>query len=166
MPTDETLRAKVNKDADLENRSLFFKSFNVLLLSLGFSIGLSLLFFFLVNSCPSITLKVTIYLSIAVTLALSVVLFLYKTENKTSKIIIGIFIVVLLVLIVMSTIGFYKAFNLSGIFLKEGTKFTSSSRSTILYIPIFMLMQVGFFLIMLQEYKGFVSSGVPSFNPS
>jgi predicted lysophospholipase L1 biosynthesis ABC-type transport system permease subunit len=133
---------------------------------LGISIGLSLLFFFLVNSCPNTTLKATIYISIAVILALSVLLFLYKTENKASKIIIGIFLVALLVLLVMSAIGFHKAFKLSGIFLKEGTKFASSSRSTLLYIPTFMLMQVGFFLIILQEYKGFVSHGVPSFNPS
>jgi hypothetical protein len=64
-------------------------------------------------------------------------------------------------ILVTSVIAFRSAFPLSAVFLKESTKFSSKNRGSLLYIPIFLIILFGFFVMMIQEYRGFVSFGTP-----
>lgn len=95
-------------------------------------------------------LKVTIVLSLVVILALSIVLYLYKTDNTKSKIIIAILLFLLFLVTLASTLAFRSAFSLSAVFLKESTKFSSKNRGTLLYIPIFFSILFGFFILIIQ----------------
>ena len=130
------------------------------------SVGVSILFYIFVECLPWITLKSTIILSLLVLLALSIVLFIYKTEDTKSKILAAIVLCSLFLITLISAIAFRSAFSLSAVFLKESTKFSSKNRGTLLYIPIFLIILFGFLVIIIQEYKGFVSVGTPQFDPA
>lgn len=105
----------------------------------------------------------TIISSLFVLFALAVVLFLYKTTNH-AKVIISILLALLFLVIVISVFLYRKQVGISAIFLNEGTRFTGSKPSTIFYILLFLGLTLGFFIMILLEYKGLISVGTPTFD--
>jgi hypothetical protein len=144
---------------------VFFNSFKVLLICLGVAIGLSILFTILVHCWARPMMWITIISSMVVLLVLAVLLFFYKTSNA-SKIIISIFLALLFIIILASIWLYRKQVGVSAIFLDEGTKFTANKPSTIFYIFLFFALTLGFFSMILLEYKGLISVGAPSFDSS
>lgn len=147
----------------MDSRLVFFNSWNVLVMCLGIAIGLSVLFTIVVNFFPRQIIWVTVIGSLIVLLGLAVVLYAYKTTNNT-KIIISILLALLWIVIAVSIWLYRKQITLSAIFLDEGTKFTANKPSTVFYIFLFLAFSLGFFLMIIYEYSGLVSMGVPSFS--
>lgn len=163
MPTDLALREKIIQNANLTSRLIFFNSYSVLLLCLLFAIGVSILFAFVVHWIPKKMMWITIYSSLAIIVALAVILFVYKTNNP-SKMLIAIVLLVLFIIIAVSVYFQQKQISLAGIFLAEATRFTWSKPSTFFYVFLFLACTLGFFVMLIQEYRGLISVGQPIFD--
>jgi hypothetical protein len=165
MPKSPALRKKIEEDAKLDSRLVFFNSYDVLVLCLLIAIGLSILFVLINHWFARSMVWVTLVGSIIVLLALAVILFLYKTQNP-SKIYLGIALGILSLVVLLSICLYRKQVSIAGVFLKEGTKFTSEMPSNILFVLIFMAFTLGFLLMFIFEYRGLISMGKPTFNKS
>jgi hypothetical protein len=163
MPTDPALKEKVLENANLKSRLLFFNSYSVLVLCLLLAIGLSILFAFVVHCAPKKMMWITIFASLVAIIALAAILFSYKTSNP-GKIYLGILLVVLFIIIAVSVYYQQKQISLAAIFLSEATKFTWSKPSTFFYVLLFMGCTLGFFVMLIQEYRGLISVKAPVFN--
>lgn len=149
MPTDSALNQQITDSAKLDNRNLFFKSFNVLVQCLLYSAALSLLFIILVECFPAVTLTVTIFLSLLVLAGMLVGLFFYSTEFVKTKMIIFIVFLIIFIVIALGTFYHKNLFDLSKVILKESTNFSSESRLTLIYIPICFAFLIGFIMLII-----------------
>jgi hypothetical protein len=163
MPTDPVIREQVTQNAHLDSRLVIFNSYSVLVLCILFSIGLSILFTFVVHCIPKTMVWVTIYTSLVVLIALAAVLFMYKTTHP-GKIILGIILAAVFLIITLHACFYKQEVQIGAIFLQEGTRFTSNKPSTVFYIFLFMACTLGFFFMLIEEYRGFISVGAPSFD--
>lgn len=132
---------------------------------LGIAIGLAIFFTISVHCCARSMMWLTIIGSLVVLLGLAAVLFTYKTTN-ISKTIIGIVLTLLFLIIAVSVWIYRKQVAVAAIFLDEGTKFTGNKPSTMFYIFLFFGLTLGFFVMILWEYKGLISVGAPTFENS
>lgn len=126
------------------------------MLCLLIAIGVSLLFAFTVHCEPKKLMWITIYTSLIIIVALAAILFSYKTNNP-SKILIAIVLLVLFIIIGVSVYFQQKQISLAAIFLAEATRFTWKKTSTFFYVVLFMALTFGFFVMLIQEYRGLVS---------
>lgn len=163
MPTDETLREKIIHDAHLEKRMVFFNSFRVLLICLGIAVGLSLIYFILVEFLANSLKMVIIILGMVVLLVVGVLLLFYGHVH-TLQVVLCVILLITFFACLASLFMLKGSIKLGGLFLEEATRFGSHSRVSLIYIPLFMLLTWGFLIMVIKEYTGFVSVGNPSFS--
>lgn len=106
---------------------------------------------------------ITIILSLLVLVGLSVTVFLYKSEHA-GRILIGALLASLFLIITLSVCFYKQSIKVGAVYLKEGTKFTGNKMSTAFYIILFDACTLGFFFMIIQEYRGLLSIGEPTFD--
>lgn len=163
MPTDPALRQKVSENGNLDSRLVFFNSYYVLVLSILMAIGLSVVFTIFVHCFPKKMMWITIILSLLVLVGLSVTVFLYKSEHA-GKVVIGALLASLFFIITFSVCLYKQSIKVGAVYLKEGTKFTGNKPSTAFYIVFFAACTLGLFFMIIQEYRGLMSIGEPTFD--
>ena len=103
MPTDEAITSKINESANLEQRLVFFKNYDVFVLCILMAIGISLLHLILVHFFTQIMVWITMIGSILVLAGLAIILFSYNTTSS-GKIVMAVLLSVFTVVFVISII--------------------------------------------------------------
>lgn len=77
-------------------------------------------------------------------LVTAVCLFLYQTEEKVLKIIAAVILLLVLLLILMTVLKNTDSWRMHSIFLKQATIMIKDRPITLLFVPVFFIMLVGF----------------------
>lgn len=160
------MRANLETQAKLSDRNYFYNSFNTLLICLGIAVVLSIIFLILVQFFPKPMSQAVVYLGFLIVLAVAVLIFLYPTSNTTGQIVVGIILAILAILILATILCHRSSIKICGAFLAESTRFVKDNPCVLVYIPIFILLLAGFLVMMLQEYRSFMTSGTATFDAS
>jgi hypothetical protein len=108
---------------------------------------------------------VAVGLGMLVLLITTIAVFTYSTQYTKMKIFIGIVLLLLFIFFGLTIYKHYDSLSLHSIYLKWSTKMLVDRKLTILYIPIFMLLLVGFIFMIVGEFAGFWSAAHLNFDP-
>lgn len=152
--------------SDLQGRNSFYNSLDTVILSLFVALGVSFIFFIIVQCLPKIMNYLVVVVGLVIFVAVIICIFTYGTNYTGFKIALGIVLLILLLLIVCGICKNREAIRVHGIFLSYGTKVFSSKPSTFFYILFFLAILVLFVMLLMLEFTGYWTSGSLNFTPS
>jgi hypothetical protein len=165
LPTDPTLRSQLLASAGLSSKFNNIKALDYLLVGVGISFGLSIIWLLLVQFLPKAMFWVALLLA-AVMLFIAMLVFLIGAgstlvDGQGWAIIIGIVCLVLLVAVVLYAFLNRKQIYLAGCFLEVASESLKEHLSTLIWVPIFIALSFLFGWLLVFEYIAFASAGTP-----
>lgn len=112
----------MQQNSKLEDRDQFYKSLDTIYLCFFVAIGISFIYFLLVQFLPKIMNYAAVIVGGIIVLVTAVLLFLYKTHQTTLKIIAGVILLLFLLVIIMTILKNNDSWRMHAIFLKYSTK--------------------------------------------
>lgn len=142
----------------------FINSLDSIVLSMILAFSFSLLYLVLVQCWPKFMNKAVIMLGSLVILALAICMFTYHYDAY-GKIFVAILLLVLFFIIVLSSCKNRRCVDMNGVFLSNASQMLGTSKClTFLYIPLFILLLVGFIFLVIYEFRSFWAGGDLSFD--
>lgn len=139
-------------------------SLDTIVLCFFVALGISIVYFLLVQFLPKGMNYVSVVVGGIIIVITAICLFFYNTQQTILKVVAGIALILLFLLIIMTVFKNRDSWRMHGIFLSHSTRIIKQRPLTILYIPIFFLMLVGFAFIVVLEFWSYWSSGTVTFD--
>ena len=136
------------------------------LIFIGVGLGVSLVYFLLVQRIPVQMNYATIIVGGLALLGTGVTLFFYRTDQTWLIIPVAIFVILVLMLIVTTIACNRDSWQMHSKFLKYSASAIRLKPSTLLYIPIFFTLLLLFLALTGLEFKNIRSYGERTFDPS
>lgn len=109
---------------------------------------------------------VAVGLGMLVLLITTIAVFTYSTQYIKLKIFIGIVLLLLFIFFGLTIYKHYDSLYLHSIYLKWSTKMLVDRKLTVVYIPIFLVVLIGFIIMIVLEFSGIWTAGKLNFDPT
>jgi hypothetical protein len=140
------------------NRYAFFKQINSIIICGVISLGLAILYMFLVQWFARLMNELSVILGLLFLCIMALFIIFYPNGHVALRIVSSIVILLLLAIVAIGAFKSRPCFTMHGIFLTQATNFLRENMVILVFVPIFLAAFTLFLLIIVWELKSLWSS--------